>query len=253
MRLSGGVGIEHGAAAAMQEFVIQECRSYVNWSVEATADFRGPRKLEIEGHPRAGRPIATSQREPQPERKRLMTQDPKNSAVAEASRSQAGARATHPTQMRPRPEKPDSEKRVRGTRGRPFEKGRSGNPAGRPLGSRNAATKAAELLLAGEAEALTRKAIDLALAGDPLSLRLCLERILPLSRDRTVSFRLRPIKEEEDLLQATADILAAVANGDLTPAEANAVSRIVELRLRSIEASNALREELESSLLRYRV
>src|SRR3974390_695778 len=45
--------------------------------------------------------------------------------------------------------------------GRRFEKGRSGTPAGRPPGLRNRATEAAELLLDGEAEALTRKAVEL--------------------------------------------------------------------------------------------
>ena len=53
-------------------------------------------------------------------------------------------------------------------RGRPFEKGRSGNPAGRRPGSRNKATLAAAALLAGEAEALTRTAVEFALAGDRL-------------------------------------------------------------------------------------
>ena len=51
-------------------------------------------------------------------------------------------------------------------RGRPFEKGRSGNPGGR-RGSRNKATLAAAALLAGESEALTRKAVEMALGGDP--------------------------------------------------------------------------------------
>src|SRR3984893_14514367 len=37
-------------------------------------------------------------------------------------------------------------------RGRPFEKGRSGNPGGRRRGSRNKATLAAAALLAGEAD-----------------------------------------------------------------------------------------------------
>ena len=64
-------------------------------------------------------------------------------------------------------------------RGRPFAKGRSGNPAGRRLGSRNKATVAAQEPLANEAEALTRKAVEAALAGDPMAMRLCLERILP--------------------------------------------------------------------------
>jgi hypothetical protein len=44
-------------------------------------------------------------------------------------------------------------------RGRPFKKGQSGNPDGRPKGSRHKATLAAEALLDGEAEVLTRKAI----------------------------------------------------------------------------------------------
>ena len=69
-------------------------------------------------------------------------------------------------------------------RGRPFEKGRSGNPAGRRPGSRNKATLAAAALLAGESEALTRTAVDLALAGDPTAMRLCIERVLPPCRER---------------------------------------------------------------------
>lgn len=39
-------------------------------------------------------------------------------------------------------------------RGRPFEKGRSGNPAGRRTGSRNKATLAAAALLEGGSGAL---------------------------------------------------------------------------------------------------
>ncbi len=74
----------------------------------------------------------------------------------------------------------EEEKMPERVRGRPFAKGRSGNPAcSGPLGSRNKATMAARMLLAGEAEALTRKAVELALTGDPTALRLCLERILP--------------------------------------------------------------------------
>ena len=47
-------------------------------------------------------------------------------------------------------------------RGRPFQTGQSGNPGGRPKGSRNATTLALETLLDGQATALTQKAIDLA-------------------------------------------------------------------------------------------
>jgi hypothetical protein len=54
----------------------------------------------------------------------------------------------------------------RDARGR-FCKGASGNPAGRPPGSVNRTIRAAALLLDGEAEALTRKAVELALAVVP--------------------------------------------------------------------------------------
>ena len=54
----------------------------------------------------------------------------------------------------------------RQVRGRPFEKGRSGHPGGRRAGSRNKKTLAAALL-EGESEALTKRAVELALAGNP--------------------------------------------------------------------------------------
>ena len=57
-----------------------------------------------------------------------------------------------------------------------FKPGTSGNPSGKPAGARNKTTLAVEALLDGEAEDLTRKAIELAKAGDMTALRLCLDR-----------------------------------------------------------------------------
>jgi hypothetical protein len=68
-----------------------------------------------------------------------------------------------------------------------YKLGQSGNPYGRPRGARNRATVAAERLLHGEADALTRKAIELATDGDTTALRLCIERILPARKDRPVT------------------------------------------------------------------
>ena len=67
-------------------------------------------------------------------------------------------------------------------RGRPFAKGQSGNPGGRQLGSRNKATIAAQMLLADEAEALTRKAVELALGGDPTALGCASNGFSPATR-----------------------------------------------------------------------
>lgn len=115
--------------------------------------------------------------------------------------------------------------------------GQSGNPAGKPRGARHKATLAAEALLDGEAEALSRKAIEMALAGDGAALRLCLERLLPARRDRPVSFDLPKIETAEDAAKATGAILSAVASGEVTPIEAEAVSKIVETHLKALECS----------------
>ena len=77
---------------------------------------------------------------------------------------------------------------------------------------------AIESLLEGEGEALTRKAIELAKAGDMAALRLCLERILPARKDRPVQFELPPVNNSA----------GAVATGEITPGEAFEVSRIIE-------------------------
>lgn len=56
-----------------------------------------------------------------------------------------------------------------------FAPGASGNPAGKPKGRRHATTLAIEALLEDQHEALTRKAVELALQGDGPALRLCLD------------------------------------------------------------------------------
>ena len=72
-----------------------------------------------------------------------------------------------------------------------FKPRQSGNSYGRPRGARNKATIAAEALLDGEAEAITRKAIELAKTGDITAIRLCLERIIPARRDRVAALYCR--------------------------------------------------------------
>jgi hypothetical protein len=96
---------------------------------------------------------------------------------------------------------------------------------------------AAERMLDGEAETITRKAIELAKSGDATALRLCLERILPPRKDRPVSFTLPKIESAGEASRATAAILAAVAAGAVTPSEAGDVAKIVETFVKAIETT----------------
>ncbi|MER2269088.1 DUF5681 domain-containing protein [Methylobacterium oxalidis] len=119
-------------------------------------------------------------------------------------------------------------------RGRPFAAGNSG----RPKGARNKASQAVDLLLEGEAEALTRKAVEKALEGDTVALRLCLDRIAPARKDRHIPFALPPIKTAADAVTASTALVAAVAEGELTPSEAAELGRLVETVVRGIELTD---------------
>jgi hypothetical protein len=118
-----------------------------------------------------------------------------------------------------------------------FKPGQSGNPAGRPRGSRHKVTLAIEAMLDGEAEALTRKALDLALAGDMTALRLCLDRIAPPRKDRPIAFALPALAQAADAAKASAAIVEAVAVGELTPSEAGDLSRVIDGFTRTLEAT----------------
>jgi hypothetical protein len=109
-----------------------------------------------------------------------------------------------------------------------FKPGQSGNPNGRPKGSLNATTLAAQALLDGEAEILTRKAIELAKGGDLTALRLCMDRLLPPRKDRPVSLDLPRIDRARDVPKAISALVAAVAAGELTPSDAGEVTKLLD-------------------------
>jgi hypothetical protein len=108
----------------------------------------------------------------------------------------------------------------------PFEPGKSGNPAGKLKGTRNKTTLAVEALL------------ELAKDGDLAALRLCLDRIAPPRKDRPVLFELPPISSAADAANAAAALLEAVAVGDLTPAEASELGKLIEAYIKALEATD---------------
>jgi hypothetical protein len=115
--------------------------------------------------------------------------------------------------------------------------------SGKPRGARHRATQAALALLDGQAEALTRKAVDMALGGDVTALRLCLERIAPPRRDAPVAFPLPAMTCARDAAEAAGAVLGAVSEGDLTPIEGAHVMGLVEAWRRTFETT-----ELEARL-----
>lgn len=136
--------------------------------------------------------------------------------------------------------------------GRPFPKGQSGNPAGRPMGSRNRATQLAEAILDDNAEAITEKLVELALDGDRMMLRLGYQGIVP-RRARTRPLALPEIKSAADLAPAMDAIMRAAAEGEITPFDAAELARMVETALRAFEIGDfdsrlaALEREVEDA------
>ncbi|MFU2210799.1 DUF5681 domain-containing protein [Solidesulfovibrio sp. C21] len=121
--------------------------------------------------------------------------------------------------------------------GKRFEPGQSGNPAGKPKGCRSRATMAAQALIDGKAEEVVNKALELALAGDGPVLRAILDRLCPPRKDCPIKVTLPAMESSADLPKITAAVLDAVARGELTPSEAQALAGLVEAHRKVLEQS----------------
>jgi len=109
-----------------------------------------------------------------------------------------------------------------------FQPGESGNPAGRAVGSRNRKTLAAEAKFFASADELVDDLVKRALAGEPVAMRLCAERVLPVGRGRPLPIELPPIKRVDDAYVAAGIIMDALKEGALAAREAVDLLRVVE-------------------------
>ncbi|TPK42632.1 MULTISPECIES: DUF5681 domain-containing protein [unclassified Mesorhizobium] len=116
-----------------------------------------------------------------------------------------------------------------------FQPGKSGNPKGRPSGSRSRVTLACEKLLDADAKAITTKAIELAKTGDTVALRLCMDRIAPPRKGSPIRFTLPEMANSGDVRGAALAVLQAVAEGLMSPEEGGAVVPLIEAARRAIE------------------
>jgi hypothetical protein len=119
-----------------------------------------------------------------------------------------------------------------------WQPGHSGNPAGKLPGTRNHATLFAQALFDHDLELLVKTAVDRALKGDPLALKLCIDRILAPQRHTRVAFAMPPLATAEDAVRALAAIAAAAADGELAAAEARDLTEPISAFLAALDATD---------------
>jgi hypothetical protein len=121
----------------------------------------------------------------------------------------------------------------------PFQPGLSGNPAGRPPGARNKVNRAMEPVFQANGEAIIERLVEHAKAANPVALRLCVDRLVPLGKHRQVGFQLPPMRKGDDVRAAIATIHAALGDGDISNGEATDLLRVAEISARILrEADN---------------
>ena len=132
-----------------------------------------------------------------------------------------------------------------------WKKGQSGNPRGRPKGSRNKATLLAIAAMEGELTDVVKVVIDAAKGGDMAAARLVVDKLIPTTRERPLSIALPDVTSVDDCATAQAKVLAAVATGDILPGEGETLAGLIEHQRRSLETSDlaarmtALEEQLK--------
>jgi hypothetical protein len=128
-----------------------------------------------------------------------------------------------------------------------FQKGQSGNPLGRPKGSRNKGNLVAQEMLDAEAPNIIRTAIDGALVANPMMLKLCVERLLPVRKERAVPLELPKIERSQDVPAASSAIVAAMGEGILSVIEAKMHLEVLEMHKRTLEMAEHKKrlEEME--------
>lgn len=128
--------------------------------------------------------------------------------------------------------------------GQRFVPGQSGNPAGRPRGSRNKSTVLCLNLLDGAGEAVMTKAVELAKAGDPVALRLCIDRLVPRG-PRPVVLDLPRVAKAADLAEAAQAIVTCAAAGEISLEEARGFLALLTEQRKIVETVDlALRIEV---------
>ncbi|MEP9387165.1 DUF5681 domain-containing protein [Mesorhizobium sp. KR9-304] len=119
-----------------------------------------------------------------------------------------------------------------------FKPGQSGNPNGRPQGSRSKVCVALDALAEGEAEEIVKAMIEKAKEGDGHSGRVILERIWPPRKGARLTFDLPEVTTAAELPGAIAKVNRQVADGGLSPDEGALIVGLLDAQRRAIETND---------------
>jgi DNA-binding NarL/FixJ family response regulator len=98
-----------------------------------------------------------------------------------------------------------------------YVKGQSGNPAGRPAGSKHKSTELLEMLRS-DAPAIVLKALSMARDGDPEMIKLVLNKLLPNAKDNYID---PIILIQGSLAQQSRQVIDMTADGQILPSDAD--------------------------------
>jgi hypothetical protein len=110
-----------------------------------------------------------------------------------------------------------------------FQAGESGNPNGRPKGSRNRTTSVLRALIGNEAEDIIRVLVEAARNGNVSAAKVLLDRILPPARTGTGDVSL-PLTSEQPVTVAVDELIRAVSAGEVAPSDAAVIATLLRTR-----------------------
>jgi hypothetical protein len=122
--------------------------------------------------------------------------------------------------------------------GRPFEPGQSGNPAGKPRGTRNRATVLLEAIPDDDLQAIVTKLVEKAKSGDVVAAKLIFDRVAPAPKSRALAIELPAIGQWngiDSVLRAYRTVIEAVSKGDASPAEGLELVELIEAQRTTVK------------------